>query len=110
MSRKTKILLIVILVSGISLLHYLTDQTQHHYHVFIVGLYFLPIVLAGFWLGLRGALVVSIGVTICRIPFVYLHWQGFSPVDFDRMLSMVLYIFIAAFIGVLKDRETVTNE
>ena len=110
MSQKTKALLIVILVPGISLLHYLTDHSQHHYHVFIGELNFLPIVLAGFWFGLRGALATSFGVTACHIPFVYWHWQCFSPVDFDRMLSLALYISLAAFIGVLKDRETVAHE
>lgn len=110
MPRKTKITLIVIMVVGISLLHYLTDQSRYHYHVFYGELYFLPIVLAGFWFGLRGALATSLGITAAYLPFVYWHWHGFSSDDFDRMLSMALYNSIAAFIGVLKDREIVAHE
>lgn len=110
MSRKTKITLIVILVVGISLLHYLTDQSRYYYHIFYGELYFLPIVLAGFWFGLRGALAASLGITACYLPFVYWHWHGFSPDDFDRLLSVALYNFIAAFIGVLKNRETIAHE
>jgi hypothetical protein len=25
---------------------------------------------------------------VCFLPFIFLHWHGFSIVDFDRMLSM----------------------
>jgi signal transduction histidine kinase len=109
-SRKTKITLIVILVAGISLLHYFTDQSRYYYHIFYGELYFLPIVLAGFWFGLRGALAASLGITACYVPFVYWHWHGFSPDDFDRMLSVALYNFLAAFVGVLKDREVIAND
>lgn len=110
MPRKTRITLIVILVVCISLLHYLTDQSRYHYHVFYGELYFLPIVLAGLWFGLRGALATSLGITACYLPFVYWHWHGFSSDDFDRMLSVALYNFIAAFIGILKDRENIAHE
>ncbi|MBN1226421.1 MAG: hypothetical protein JXA79_05480 [Deltaproteobacteria bacterium] len=110
MPRKTKITLIVILVVGISLSHYLTDQSRYHYHVFYGELYFLPIVLAGLWFGLAGGLATSLGVTACYLPFVYWHWHGFSSDDFDRMLSVALYNSIAAFIGALKDREIIAHE
>jgi signal transduction histidine kinase len=110
MPRKIKITLVVILVVGISLLHYLTDQSRYHYHVFYGELYFLPIVLAGFWLGLRGALATSLGITAAYIPFIYWHWNGFSSDDFDRILSMALYNSIATFIGVLKNREIAAHE
>ena len=108
MTRNAKITLNVILVAGISLLHYSTDKSQYYYHVFYGELYFLPIVLAAFWFGLRGALAASLGITVCYVPFVYWHWQGFSPDDFDRLLSLALYNSAAVLIGVLKDRETAT--
>jgi two-component system, NtrC family, sensor histidine kinase HydH len=105
----TKITLIITLVTGISLLHYVTDQSRYYYHVFYGELYFLPIVLAGFWFGLRGAIPASLGITACYAPFIYWHWHGFSPDDFDRMLSVALYNLLAAFIGILKDRETIVQ-
>jgi signal transduction histidine kinase len=109
-ARIEKITLIVILVAGISLLHYATDKSQYYYHVFYGELYFLPIVLAGFWFGLHGALAASLGITACYAPFVYWHWLGFSPDDFDRILSVLLYNSSAVFIGVLKDREVIANK
>lgn len=55
-------------------------------------------------------MVASIGVTACYVPFVYWHWQGFSPDDFDRLLSVALYNLLAAIIGIMKDREIVAHE
>ncbi len=107
MARKTKIILIVVLVAGISLLHYLSDKSQYYYLVFYGELYFLPIVLAGFWFGLRGALTASLTITACYSPFIFWHWQGFSPEDFERILSVALYNSSAVLIGALKNRETV---
>jgi len=109
-ARIEKITLIVILVAGISLLHYATDKSQYYYHVFYGELYFLPIVLAGLWFGLHGALTASLGITACYAPFVYWHWLGFSPDDFDRILSVLLYNSSAVFIGVLRDREVIANK
>ncbi len=102
--------MIVILVVGISLLHFFTDQSRYHYHVFYGELYFLPIVLAGFWFGLRGSMAVSLAITACYSPLILWHWQDFSPDDFDRILSILLYNFLAALIGALKDREYCANE
>ncbi len=104
-----KWILLILLVAGITLLHYSLDQGQYYYHVFYGELYFLPIVLAAFWFGLQGALVVSITITVCYLPFVVQHWQGFSPEDLDGILSLLLYNGLAVLTGILKDRETTAS-
>lgn len=105
MDRTSKIFLIAFLVLAISLLHYVTDQSLHHFHVFIAGLYFLPIILSGFWFGLRGALAASLGVMFCYLPFIYRHWENFSASDFERILSVLLYNAAAVVVGIMRDRE-----
>jgi signal transduction histidine kinase len=92
------------------LLHYSTDQGQYYFHIFYRELYFLPIILAGFWFGLRGALLVSVTITICCLPFIVLHWQNLSPNDLDSILSLFLYNGLALLTGALKDRETAARE
>lgn len=102
--------LLVLLVAGINFLNYSTDQGQYYFHVFYGELYFLPIVLAAFWFGLRGALLASTTISICYLPFIILHWQSFSPNDLDRILSLLLYNGLAVFTGVLKDRESTAQK
>ena len=97
---------LVLLIAGITYLHYSTDQSRYYFHVFYGELYFLPIVLAAFWIGLRGALFVSTAITVCYLPFIFLNWQGFSANDLDSILSLLLYNGLAIVVGALKNSET----
>lgn len=92
------------------MLHYSTDQGRYYFHVFYGELYFLPIVLAAFWFGLRGALLVSVTITVFFLPVIFLHWQGFSAQDLDSILSLLLYNGLAILVGALKGRERITQK
>lgn len=99
-----------ILVAGITILHYSTDQGQYYFHAFYGELYFVPIALAAFWFQLHGALIVSITISVCYLPFVFRHWENFSPNDLDKILSILLYNSLAILAGILKDRETAAHK
>ncbi len=79
---------LVTLVAGITFLHYSTDQ-KHYFHAFCGELYFVLIALAAFWFRLHGALIVSITISACCLPFVFRHWEIFSPNDLDKILSLL---------------------
>ncbi len=102
--------LLVLLVAGITFLHYSTHQSQYYFDVFYGELYFLPIALAAFWFGLRGALLVSATITACYLPFIFQHWQSFSMNDLDRILSILLYNGLAVLTGILKDQHTAVQK
>jgi two-component system sensor histidine kinase HydH len=105
-----KWMLLAMLVAGITFLHYSTDQGQYYFHAFYGELYFLPIALAAFWFRLHGALIVSITISACYLPFIFRHWQNFSPNDLDKVLSLLLYNGLAVLAGVLKGRETAAQK
>jgi two-component system, NtrC family, sensor histidine kinase HydH len=95
------------LVAVITFFYYFTELNQHARHLFYQGLYFLPIMLAGFWLGLRGVLTTSLSITVLNLPFTFIHWKGFSIGDFNNIMEMVLYNAVALVLGVLRNREQV---
>lgn len=103
--HRSMIIVTAALVVGISLLHYTTGLGLHHYHVIFRELYFLPIVLAGFWFGLRGALITSLSVTALYLPFVLLSWQNFSADDLDKLIEILFFNVVAVILGVLRNRE-----
>lgn len=105
--REVKVILIVILVAGITASHYLTESQVHYYHIFYQGLYFVPVMVAGFWFGLRGALATSLSITVLYLPFTMVHWNGFSADDFNSVMEMVLYNVVALILGKLRDRERI---
>lgn len=107
---KAKIAFIAFLVGGITLAHYFTEWKVHHYHIFYQGLYFLPVILAGFWFGLRGALGTSLSITILYLPFTIINWNNFSADDFNSVIEMLLYNVVALILGKLRDREIAAQE
>jgi signal transduction histidine kinase len=92
------------------LIHYLLGLNQQYYHIFYRELYYLPLVLAGLWFGLRGTLATSMGVTIFFLPHILLTWQGFSPDDFSKLMELVLLNIVGLILGLLKDREKATHQ
>jgi signal transduction histidine kinase len=108
MQSKTPLIkagLITGLVLVITALHVATGQENQRVHIIYRELYFLPLILAGFWYGLRGALVTSLTVTAFYLPYTVYHWQAFSPDDLDSLLEILLFNVVAAGVGFLRDRE-----
>jgi signal transduction histidine kinase len=108
--RRSGKLLIALLVLLIASCQYSTQSALHHYHVLFRELYFIPIVLAGFFFGLRTALVTSLSVTLLVVPYVWINWQAFSPNDFTAILEVLLYNGMAVAIGALSDRERIKQK
>jgi two-component system sensor histidine kinase HydH len=102
---KQKQLLVAVLVFLVSFLHYGTGHGQLYYHVFYRDLYYLPLILAGVWFGLRGALVTSLSITILFLPYVLMTWHYVPILDFDRILEIILLNSLAAVLGIISDRE-----
>ena len=110
MAQKTETTFVALLVLGITALHYTTQMSKFHYHVFYRELYFLPIILAGFWFGLPKALWTSISISLLYFPLILIHWQGFSHNDFDRIIEVILYNVDALILGFLRDRQRIEHE
>ncbi len=105
MNDTMKSLLIALLVITITCLHYFTQRTLGHEHVFYQGLYFLPIILASFWYGMKGGLATSLTITILYLPFMIMYWRDFSVADLNRIINLTVYNVVAVVLGYLRDRE-----
>jgi two-component system, NtrC family, sensor histidine kinase HydH len=89
----------------VSLLQHLTQRQEKYYHLFYRELYFLPLIAAGIWFGLRGAILSSLGITLSYLPIIWREWQGFSSGDFDRILQIIILNILAMILGLISDRE-----
>jgi len=105
--QRAKLILIGALIISVTILQYFTRVDAHRHHILYQGLYFLPIIMAGFWFGLRGALAVSLSIILLYLPFVFWAWKRFSGYDFNNLMDLVLYPAVAALLGYLRDRERV---
>ncbi len=104
-SNNAKIGLIGAAIVGVTVLHYLTLSELSYEHTFLRLLYYVPLVFAGLWYGLRGTMAVCAAVIALYTPYMFIQWHGFSTQDFDRLMEGVLFTAVAVLLGILMDRE-----
>ncbi|MCX6179400.1 MAG: ATP-binding protein [Chlorobiales bacterium] len=92
-------------IIGISLLHYLTPLQLHYLHDIFQRLYYLPIILAAFWFGLRGGLLCSIIVSIVYAPHILFQWGGHFTMEMERYMEILIYNTVGGVTGLLSQRE-----
>ena len=100
-----KITFIAILIAVVLFLHYFTLPTHAYYHAVYRMLFYIPLIMAGFWYGLRGALTVCAIVLVLFSPYVLMRWRGLSLEEFDTLMEGFLFIVTAFIIGLLSERE-----
>lgn len=98
-------LFISTLVGIITFFYYATVPRYTYYHTLFRDLYFLPLILAAVWFGLKGAFGFSLAVTLLYLPFMIQNWQGLSPEDFNRLLEIFLFNVVTTILGTISDRE-----
>lgn len=98
-------LLIGLLVIAITILHYRTEHLQVASHIIFRELYFLPIVLAAFWFGTKGALATSLAITLFYLPYLLVDLDGISGHNFGNVIQVLLFNLFAFLLGLLRDRE-----
>lgn len=104
---ETPIRLFVILAAivGISLLHYLTPLSKPVLHDIYQRLYYLPIILAAFWFGLRGGIGTAMIVSILYAPHIIFQWGGHPAMEMEKYLEILLYNLVGGITGFLSAQE-----
>ena len=87
---------ILTLVIIVTLMHYLTTPDAGFRHVIFRELYFLPIILAGFWFGLRGGLSTAFIISIFYAPLIFSGSGEFSTHDFGNAMEILLLAAMVA--------------
>lgn len=100
-----RIALLGSVITGISLLHYLTPLHLHYLHDIFQRFYYLPIILAALWFGLRGGLCCGLAVGVVYAPHILFQWgEGFT-LGMEKYLEIVMYNVVGGVTGLLAERE-----
>lgn len=91
-------------VGVITFLHYSTSPYLLFYHEILIRLYYLPIILAAFWFGLRGGLISSILISLLYAPHVVFQLAEVLPREKGPFLEIILYNVVGAVTGVMAQR------
>jgi len=97
--------LLTAFVIGISLSHYFTPLTLHMLHDIFQRLYYIPIILAAFWFGLKGGIACAVVVSILYAPHIMFQWGGHLGMEMEKYLEIVLYNVVGGITGFLSQKE-----
>ena len=103
-NRKPLVILVSLIVI-ITVLHYSTDPATFYFHEIYKLLYYIPIILAGFYFGIKGGLISSIAVSTVYLPHVIFQWHGTEEDFIHRALETVVYVVIGFIVGKLAQSE-----
>ena len=97
--------IVLCLLVMITLTIFLTEQTHYRYHSIFREFYFIPLILAAFWFGWRGALLTSGSITVFYIVFLIFYWQGISAAKINTFIEIIFLNVVAVILGTLRERE-----
>jgi two-component system, NtrC family, sensor histidine kinase HydH len=100
-----KISIVLSLLIIITSVIFLTKDSQYRYHSVFREFYFIPLILATFWFGLRGALLTSGSITLFYIIFLVFYWQGISAEKINTFIEIIFLNLAAVIFGTLRERE-----
>ena len=103
---RSMLLLVWLPIVLIGVGHYATVAAHHWMHDVLRRAYYLPIVLAAFHCGLRGAMPAAIITSLTYVPHAFfLHGLHDPAPHVEKVLEIVLYNAIGAVAGYLADQE-----
>ncbi|PLX78949.1 MAG: sensor histidine kinase [Desulfuromonas sp.] len=106
-STPQRIVILLLLVVGITALHYLTTIQKDYFHDIYRRLYYLPVVLGGLWFGFRGGLLTALAVSVIYAPHVLFQWGHHPSAELEQYLEIMLYNIIGCLTGLLAERQRV---
>jgi signal transduction histidine kinase len=104
--RKILFAILILVVIGIGMLHFLTPGYMVFYHDMFRRLSYFPIVLGAIWFGIWGGLVLAVMSSIAFIPHVLLYIGEGTETYLSELTEIVLYLAAGGVTGIIAGRES----
>ncbi len=103
--KKMRLSLITAFILIISVLHYSTPVSKLPFHLIYMQSYFIPIILAAFWFGVRGGLGTALIISLIYLPHIMFQWGGFTLINSVRFLQIALFLLLGYLTGLKAQGE-----
>ncbi|MEW6442632.1 MAG: universal stress protein [bacterium] len=104
MQRKKQIVILVLLMAGISYLHFSTETHSPVLHLLHRELYLAPVFLAGFWFGRKVGVLVAAVASFLFLPWILVTGHGAGSYYYiDNLLEVIVYAAVGYFAGLYRD-------
>lgn len=104
-TSRLRVLLLAVAIAAITLGHYLTPIRHWLLHNVYQRAYYVPVLLACAWFGLRGGLAVAAICAVTYAPHIVLHWAHSQAYQANQVLEIGMFGVVAVVAGILSDRE-----
>ncbi|MBK5297436.1 MAG: sensor histidine kinase, partial [Vicinamibacteria bacterium] len=101
---------LVLLVATISTLHYVTSPTRVVWHEVFQRLYYVPIILAAYWYGVRGGLLTALLVSLAYLPHIRMAWTQGVQQEASRYAELVVFNLVGVVVGLLAGAQRRVTE
>lgn len=97
--------IILLSIAGITLLHYFTVSDNWGLHDFYRRLYYIPIILAAFQFGLRGAVISAFSIVVFYAPHLLIYFGEVNIEVINQLLEASMFLIIGIITGTLVESE-----
>ncbi len=92
-------------VVAISTLHYVTPPASPALHAVYQRLYYVPVILAAYWFGVRGGLLVAVLCSLAYAPHIHVAWSQNAPYTMSQYAELVVFLSLGIAVGLIASRE-----
>lgn len=102
---KRNLTLVLLLIMGITGLHYGTMESPWAMHDFYRRLYYIPIILAAFYFRLRGGFIASALVMLLYAPHLLLYFGRLDITVINQLLEAGMFMVVGVITGYLAEES-----
>jgi two-component system, NtrC family, sensor histidine kinase HydH len=92
-------------VAVVSALHYVTSPSHFVLHAVYQRLYYVPVVLAAYWFGVRGGLVAAVISSVAYAPHIHTAWSHNPPYTMSQYLELLVFVSLGLAVGLIASHE-----
>jgi two-component system sensor histidine kinase HydH len=89
----------------VSVLHYLTSPAHVVLHAAYQRAYYVPVILAAYWFGVRGGLLAAILSSIAYAPHIHAAWSMNPPYTVSQYAELIVFLALGVSVGLITSHE-----
>jgi two-component system, NtrC family, sensor histidine kinase HydH len=100
-----KVVGLIVATAFVSALHYGTDPSYAVLHGLYQRLHYVPIIVAAYWYGVRGGLLLAAGTALTYIPHIHMAWADNVAYSASQYVEVAMFHVAGLLVGVLADGQ-----
>lgn len=92
-------------VAAISALHYNTPPEHFILHALYQRSYYVPVILAAYWFGVRGGLLAAVLSSVAYAPHIHTAWSHNPPYTVSQYAELAVFVVLGLLVGLISTHE-----